>query len=169
MKIRNILMLTCLILAVSCEQDPLTLDQIAQEAAIDSEEMVARGVTKKLKIKRASGTMTQVDLKPCDNILDPFVEGTGIASHLGKFSIENYMCLDGEKVRIRGVMTAANGDKIFTYVSAPPWVQDGLTYYQYTIYGGSGRFQGITGEIVVYGTFGPTSWSLSGEGYFTYP
>ena len=66
-------------------------------------------------------------------------------------------------------MTAANGDKIYTRVRIGPEMVGDLIYYLYDIEGGTGRFEGITGEIEVYGTFSTTTWSLSGEGFFTYP
>lgn len=98
------------------------------------------------------------------------VNGSGIASHIGNFSVTNYGCYDGSSL-ILGIITAANGDEIHTYIdSAYEDGDTGLWYYHYKIYNGTERFTGAEGDIYMYGTLDDENfvWSLQGEGNITY-
>lgn len=172
MKFKSLIAIAVIVLLFGCEKDPITLDEISQTSTIDSEEMVASGVTKTIKFKGSTGTMTPVAIPDCGGIAQILVEGTGIASHLGKFTVQNTICIYSptDPPMITGILTAANGDQIFTYVSGF-WKEGDISYYVYTIYDGSGRFEGITGEILMYGIVDEVNgvFSLQGEGTFTYP
>ena len=78
-----------------------------------------------------------------------------------------------------GIMTAANGDELHTNIPYPEdgsiWKENGVTYYEYTIMGGTGRFEGASGTILMWGIGTPDpddpftgTWEMEGEGTITY-
>ncbi len=92
------------------------------------------------------------------------VNGSGNATHLGKFTVKNFMCLDGSP--IQGELTAANGDKIFTMVTKEPWMEDGVIHYYYSILDGTGRFEDAGGYVVMFGVidYATMTFDLKGDG-----
>jgi len=171
MKYISLIAIALIALFIGCESDPLTLENLDQTSAIENEEMVASGVTKTIKFKGSSGTIMPVIEPDCGGVAQFLVDGTGIASHLGKFSVQNAICFFADSPpMITGILTGANGDQIFTYVNNF-WEEGDISYYVYIIYDGTGRFDGITGEILMYGTTDIPNgvFSLKGEGTFTYP
>lgn len=134
-------------------------------------ELKCRGaVKKKLKIKRSTGTISFIPDSPdCDGFIKVLIEGEGIASILGKFTIELSYCSDGVNPLgpILGTQTAANGDQLFTALvggGTDPVLGD---YQEYIYYGGTGRFVDAAGEITLYGTvdYQNLVFNLSGEGW----
>ena len=140
-------------------------------------------LSKTLKTIKASGPF-QIVLPPnaaCGDFFRLEITGNGNCSHLGLFSVENYVCFyfEGENIvpvsPWLGYITAANGkDKIETTL-VYSWEVDGVDYYLYDILGGSGRFDGASGYIENYGhsTFSPDNqlignWFLEGEGVIVY-
>lgn len=136
-------------------------------------------VTKTLIIHDASGTMgVTINEEYCSDYtpsLQFFVEGEGHATHLGLFSVLNLACVDiysNFLTPVYGFLTAANGDEVHTQMGFPyPDVNNPPNmYYPYTIIGGTGRFDGATGNILMYGivdyNFG--TWEFTGEGEITY-
>jgi hypothetical protein len=98
------------------------------------------------------------------------VSGSGIASHLGLYSIINQGCYDSMSP-ILGTITAANGDEINTYIASAFVDEDtGLWNYHYIIYNGTGNFDGAYGDIYMVGTldFENFIWNLKGEGTINY-
>lgn len=141
----------------------------------------ANRVTKELVFKYSKGTFSVIPNPGyCGDYSPPLqfvVEGTGIASHIGKFTVKNMACVDGQGMILTplyGFITAANGDVINTVVvksypdeSNPPYVN-----YEYAIIGGSegGRFEGATGVIYLYGVVDYTTGTFyfEGSGEITY-
>ena len=72
---------------------------------------------------------------------------------------------------ICGMMTAANGDQLFSQMTGS-WVDEttGIAYYSYIVYDGNGRFEGATGETLMWGNvdYVNNTWYLEGEGTITY-
>lgn len=98
------------------------------------------------------------------------VTGEGNASLIGHYSVENRGCYDGISP-IFGVITAANGDEIHTYIATAE--QDpvsGIWTYHYIVYGGTGRFMEAEGDIFMFGItdFVNMIWNLEGEGMITF-
>jgi hypothetical protein len=98
------------------------------------------------------------------------IYGEGNASHIGRYTVQDVGCYDGESP-IFGSITAANGDEIHTYVASA--VQDldtGIWTYHYIIYEGTGQFDGVYGNIYLLGTidFENFTWTMWGEGEITY-
>ena len=93
------------------------------------------------------------------------VQGSGHASHLGAFTVINYLCYENPGIT-RGLLTAANGDQIHTMVTGPP--VDGV--YNYAILGGTGRFEEATGYIDMWGDIDlvAETFDLEGLGEITY-
>ncbi len=105
------------------------------------------------------------------------IEGGGIATHIGKFTVLNNACVgvDGTFLTpVYGFITAANGDVIYTVVtdSYPDMDNPPNVYYEYLIIGGSigGRFEGATGHITMYGITDEETglFDLVGWGKITY-
>ena len=133
----------------------------------------AKKVTKTLKFHESSGILLYFadPPVPCD-ICDIceygsmlLVQGTGHATHLGAFTVINYLCYEDPEIT-RGILTAANGDRIHTMVTGPP--VNGV--YNYAILGGTGRFEGATGYIDMWGDIDivAETFDLEGLGEITY-
>jgi len=106
----------------------------------------------------------------CDPAPYLTLSGDGNASHIGHYTVVNFGCYDGESL-ISGIITAANGDEIYTYVtSAELDPETDIWYYHYVIDGGTGRFDGAYGEVDLFGTidFESYEWTMEGEGTITY-
>lgn len=180
MKTRILLLLTFFAFALGCnkENDVTTIekDVIIQEKS--------QPVTKHLEFKKCWGTyqITYAEENDCyPDFAKAVIEGQGNATHLGHFTVRNEYCVDFEGTivtPIYGWITHANGkDVIHTMVEDPandiyPG-PDGLQYLEYIIIGGEGRFEGATGNILMYGTLTPETqfngtWYLEGEGTITY-
>jgi hypothetical protein len=80
------------------------------------------------------------------------LEGTGNATHLGRFAITSNFIVNSTTVTGAGtaIWTAANGDQIFTDVTGqgvvtfPTLIVDET----HTITGGTGRFEGASGTFI---------------------
>lgn len=98
--------------------------------------------------------------------------GSGVASHLGKidvyFSHCSYFIIDQTNptyVDGYGITTAANGDQIFgTYYGELTGPDSFVDYF--TITGGTGRFENITGTYTEYGTVAFTTTGIDFGIYF---
>ena len=100
------------------------------------------------------------------------IQGTGTATHLGRFTFVSVFELDLETLTgtQQSILTAANGDLITaTVVARGIPSDDGLTVRTVenaTITGGTGRFAGATGSYllqrVIIGATGVSSGSLEG-------
>jgi hypothetical protein len=93
-------------------------------------------------------------------------EGSGEATYVGTFTMTAEFCLDPTSPTYSGTgsVVAANGDQIYTeytgYSTSPTeYTQSEI------IVGGTGRFENVSGNIVVHGTRGPDSFTatLAGE------
>ena len=138
-------------------------------------------VTKDIVFQTSYGTF-RVIVHPgyCPDLNPPLqmvIEGGGIATHIGQYTVENLACVDlnGNFLSpVLGFITASNGDVIYTEMGAPypDFDNPPNLFYPYTILGGSvgGRFDGATGYITMYGIVDYTNgtWMLSGEGEITY-
>ena len=107
-------------------------------------------------------------------------QGVGTATHMGRVTMSSVHCsgdfLDGSMV-----LTAANGDQVFLDYSGPctpfpPPTPDITCDLAAEVTGGTGRFEGATGEAdltahVIYpGTPGPGPWEahFAWEGWISY-
>lgn len=95
--------------------------------------------------------------------------GRGVTSHLGKaevyFSHCGYYILDESNptyVDGYGIMTAANGDQIFSTYYGELTGPDAFVNYN-TITGGTGRFENVTGAYTEYGTVAFTATGFDFE------
>jgi hypothetical protein len=92
-------------------------------------------------------------LDPETNTGHIHVEGTGTATHLGRFTLVTDVTFTGTEGAERMTLTAANGDIIFaTGTGQVVPSEDGLTLdtvEDMTITGGTGRFAGATGSFVL--------------------
>lgn len=161
-----------LMFVFSCTKESVSPDLDAGNDVLKKAD-AAKEVSKTLKIFESSGTMGPAPNEKCDYGVEFQIQGTGHATHLGAFTVQNRACMDpdGNLLEpLQGVMTAANGDKIYTYVPKPPYVDErGLVYY-YTIYDGTGRFKGAWGFIEIWGNidYSTMTFDLQGLGEITY-
>lgn len=98
------------------------------------------------------------------------ISGEGNASHIGLYTVKNQGCYDGESP-IFGIITAANGDEIHTYVASAVLDENtGIWNYHYVVYGGTGQFNSVYGDIYLVGLidFENWVWTMYGEGEITY-
>ena len=137
----------------------------------------AKKVTKTLKFHESSGILLYfadpfVPCKVCDicefgSML--LVQGTGHATHLGAFTVINYLCFEDPEIT-RGILTAANGDQIHTMVVGTSVDEELGLIYHYLILDGTGRFEGAIGHIDMWGLIDPVNgiFDLEGLGEITY-
>lgn len=143
----------------------------------------ANQVTKKWKMLYSRGTVgVMVNSDPylagspnsgCEGYggLQFVVNGGGIASHIGKFSVMNLACVDGIGnlvTPLYGWITTANGDVISTmllYV-IPDLNSPGYFTYHYMVMGGSegGRFENASGWLEIYGASSQQGFEFVGVG-----
>jgi hypothetical protein len=164
------LALTCIFMT-SCNEDLFTedLDSQSKLNLLEKSDQFLNGkaVTKTFKIHRWVGTIV------FDNE-QIIMEGTGNASFLGKFvSLGKYEEI-GVPETMKGKIWGANGDGIdliYDFNFNPPVIQDvdnAKAYYK--IVGGTGRFSGVTGTIVMHGylSLDTGNYDMEGEGEITY-
>lgn len=164
-----LLLIGVIFLATACQKDNLVNEN---DPSVISYEKAGKPVTKTIKFFEVSGTFEfdYTSGECAEGVPYATLEGEGNASHIGHYTVANYGCYDGESV-INGLITAANGDEIHTYVD-DAW-QDPDTeiwYYHYVIYGGTGRFDEAFGDVDLFGTidFENFEWTMEGEGTITY-
>ena len=178
MKTFKFLLLAFVVFLAGCQEDDLfdnssPAGELKNTGGIKSRAPSAQ-VTMTIKFIKSSGTMAIVyPSDDCPENMKFLIQGNGVASHLGRFTVENRVCmsLSGDFLSpITGTLTASNGDQIFTMVVNNYIGTDGLEYYEYTVLGGNGRFEGVTGNITMYGEIDMVNmiWSLAGEGAIIY-
>ena len=121
----------------------------APDCPVLVENLDCEGKTKTVKF-RADGTLSFLPPpEPCmynGGQRMVVVEGTGKMSHLGLFNVRLTFCQGGEFPNVypvslpSGTVTAANGDQLFIYYSAPLG-PDESGWQHYIINGGTGRFE----------------------------
>ena len=109
----------------------------------------------------------------CAPFIQVLIIGKGNATFLGNFDVLNKYCFDGEQPvgPIYGFLTAANGDQIFTQmIGAIEVPAPEISYFDYIILGGTGRFEGASGAIQMFGTIDRVNslFNLEGEGEITF-
>ena len=122
-----------------------------QESVMDTEETlnaVSARADKGKKVKRpwkieSAGTFAPDFSQDCGGLLPLRIEGSGNASHTGRFDVLITWCtggIGGPANFITGTITAANGDEIyFESLEFRPFVVD------YKVMGGTGRFKDADG------------------------
>lgn len=102
------------------------------------------------------------------------VQGEGHVTHMGLTTVNiPYCSFDGfySNYPIYSTLTAANGDEIISYLTlAEVDFGTGIGIQIWEVDGGSGRFDGATGEITldVQFNFMNSTWSNEGVGIITY-
>ena len=145
-------------LFVSCQSDLFESDEVFLSEYSKSEN--ATKVTKDFKIGSYWGEI-YTDLTTGEFLQ----EGGGSATHIGQFTMVNTASLFDFPGTFEGVFIAANGDEIWygslgyqcssdDYGFLEPCPYEPVTLY-YVIEGGTGRFEGATGEFEINGIFVP--------------
>ena len=96
--------------------------------------------------------------------------GTGNATHLGNIQFQHKYCCDATGypiLYIEGFVQAANGDKFFTMVKGELVDEDGVVHQLYEIIGGTGRFEGCTGETNMTVSIDWVNATFTAEGFGT--
>ena len=156
---------------------------VANQSPMVSKSVNANQVSKNWKMLYSRGTVgVVVNSDPylpgspdsgCDGEggLQFVVDGGGIASLIGKFSVMNLACVDegGNFVTpLYGWITAANGDVIHTMLTnvTPDLSNPGFATYRYMVVGGSegGRFEAASGWLDIYGNSTEQEFEFVGVG-----
>ncbi len=153
-------------------------DDFDLQAALKSAKSGKKALTKSIEFKRSTGTFSIVpDAGYCAGIPAPLqmvIEGSGIATHLGLFKVQNLACMDWDGTfmsPVYGFITAACGSEIHTMMGIPyPDLENPPNlFYPYTIIGGTEKYQDANGYFLMYGyTDAEGRWSFTGEGEITY-
>jgi hypothetical protein len=165
-----------LLFVFSCTKESVSPDLDSGYDVLKKAE-AAKKVTKTLKFHESSGILLYFADPPvpceicdiCEYGSMLLVQGTGHATHLGAFTVINYLCYEDLKTT-RGILTAANGDHLFTMVIGTSIDEDLGLIYHYAILEGDGRFEGATGWIDMWGDIDDIAgtFDLEGEGEVTY-
>lgn len=140
----------------------------------------ANQVTKKWTMKYSRGTVSVVpnpgDCSDFDPPLQFLIEGDGLGSLFGRFTLINTACFNPETgeflTDLLGIITTAKGDKLYyqlEYVT-PDLENEGFFTYHWKITGGSegGRFERASGWLEIYGDSRPVEFRFIGWGEITY-
>lgn len=156
-----------LLLAFGCSEE---------EAVVPDDEAVYKNGMKEkiITFKQSSGTMEVIPCSDCPTGFQFYISGTGIATHLGNFTVVNTVCFDPVTGEFSGdwlgFITAANGDQLHTQMVYGPYFPEGPegpTYYDYDVQEGTGRFEDVTGgNFITYGyaDWDNMTWTLQGGG-----
>lgn len=168
---KNRFLILCLVLATlfACNSDSMGIDGLDETAEKRS------GVP--FKAKKIVGTY-EVGLPPngngeCGPLPSLTATGLGTISHLGKSSIIEKWCFDGdpgfEYGRRTITLTAANGDIISGEVEVISYdLETRVLIEKVTNLSGDGRFANVEGEFTQTIVIGPEEPAGSGKGQFTY-
>ena len=174
----HILLLAGAAALVACESatEPAGLDASAQEAVqfdAAAGPLAAGLVPREFKLTSEG---VAVPLGWCDEaagVAYVAVPGEGTMTHVGRFELEQAGCVNlatGAVTDGQGILTAANGDKIYLAYEGSAVNLDPLTYeLHYVTTGGTGRFSRAEGEsdfVVVYTS--ETTWIAEGGGWIRY-
>ncbi len=96
---------------------------------------------------QSSGLVTTVGFDPVALIAYTHAEGAGQATHLGNFTTSGYVAINFIPGTVLGTftLTAANGDMLFLTMEGGG-IDPTHGVGNFTIVGGTGRFQGATGS-----------------------
>ena len=148
---------------------PLTPDNLVVPATIN--QLKKATPTRPMKFLSSSGSFEiRLNDEACETGFQAYVWGTGNATYLGKLDVVNLYCVDmmgNPTSPIKGFLTAANGDQMFTQV-IDMWIDPdtGENFLVYEVIGGTGRFEYASGEWLIHGwiDYENFSWNLTGEG-----
>jgi hypothetical protein len=154
-------------------------DDFNLQTGLKSAKSGKKTLTKSIEFKRSTGTFDVVpNMGFCDDILAPLqmvIEGEGIATHLGRFTVKNLACMDWDGTfmsPVYGFITAACGSEIHTMMGIPyPDLENPPNlFYPYRIIGGTEKYQDASGHFLMYGYTDPSTgqWSFTGEGEISY-
>ena len=175
LKMRNFLvLLVATLITLACEKSRLTdsLDEWGAESLVDEAAMGPDGIEATRAVNRGSRevpfrarfatrlTPDRLDEVTCADPSLPFPNfqsGFGKATHLGGFTVELTFCSGGAGVYggASGYLEATNGDRLFVCIDRgqvilplpePHPVYDAFFKDPFTFCGGTGRFEGASGE-----------------------
>ncbi|WP_228850324.1 hypothetical protein [Aegicerativicinus sediminis] len=152
----------------------LAIDMSNGDLNVFKKSSSANAVTRTIKFQRSSGYFDFVyPSTDCSPYLQVLIVGNGNATFLGNFEVINKYCFDGENPvgPIYGFLKAANGDEIFTQmIGATELPAPEISNFEYIILGGTGRFEGATGSVHMYGIIDRINFlfNLEGEGEITF-
>ena len=97
---------------------------------------------------RSSGLSIAGSFDPVAGIAHGSIEGEGQATHLGRFTVTGDVAVEVATGMAQGTwtLTAANGDQIFLDMVGENGSDDHHGVGQFTVTGGTGRFEGASGS-----------------------
>lgn len=135
---------------LACTEEPLP-DPVEEAMLTEVNAMASKGkaVTRPLKL-RSTGTLEIVESTDCGALLQYKIEAQGNSTLLGKFAVELNLCTDWQGTSFAwGKTIAANGDEQYLYTVGTGSDENG-DYTAYVYDGGTGRFEGLTGDLRLY-------------------
>lgn len=119
--------------------------------------------------ERSSGQLTIVGA--CATGVEFVADGAGVSTHIGRFEIEVTWCLDTATGTIRDAVASvesANGDRVALSGAGQAASTTELAFHL-DIVGGTGRFEGASGELDVSATvLADGGWTSNGTGWMAY-
>ncbi|MBT8287650.1 MAG: hypothetical protein KJO00_06505 [Bacteroidia bacterium] len=153
------------LLLASCNTDNL-------EESPDTLQLSERSADRPFKV-RSAGSFNVVEPDVCAPLAQIILEGSGNGTHIGLFDVYITWCDDFAGTTIQnGIVTAANGDELYFYVTGFGIDDDG-EFGEYTFEGGTGRFEDSYGFLKLYNLVeftgpGVGTYSNQGEGFINY-
>ncbi|MBT8308763.1 MAG: hypothetical protein HKO72_05725 [Flavobacteriaceae bacterium] len=147
MKNSILLLATGLILLTGCSTEPIS-SQLQEDAMLIDNETDDRDPVFEISFQE-SGQVRMLPNGECDDLENVKLEGFTNQTVFGKFTTNTRMCTDFQDIyNLKGAHTLPNGDRINFTVDS--WMVEGVYIkFVYTYDGGSGAFDGATGELVI--------------------
>lgn len=175
MRFSTILLAGALVTLVGCDSTPLAVgpsDQTAAAVVVPQSQGVAPVV---VGTKQTSTGQLIPDgwCNQAGGIARFSAPGSGVASHIGRFDLEQTQCTDLTSFAVtsgEATMVAADGDEIYMTYEGQAVDSDPLTLaLDYVAVGGTGRYANAEGEIHVRVVFtSDTTWTSTGTGWLQY-
>lgn len=148
MKAKLMLLVFALSLSFGCSSD-ISESEDSGALVSNTQEM---GPERPFKV-RGYGTFGAVTPDgSCDLPVQIALEGSGNATHLGRFTVELTWCFvpPTGPLYIYGTITAANGDLLFIETIDQGIGDNGEVYETFAFMGGTGRFEEASGQFDLY-------------------
>lgn len=136
---------------------PEELDAPLASTALQSNEteLTAKAVHRPFKLSGEGTLNVAANTTACPGLMQLTVNGTGNATHLGKFEVSLVWCTNFTDINYAtGTQVAANGDELYFRLAGMGYDADG-EWADYVYEGGTGRFENANGELHerIYTTF----------------
>lgn len=162
------LILAAALAAACADTSPLDIERTGTAAQLTTTLAGGASVTRSLR-QQSSGLLQPVG--PCAAGVEFIADGTGVATHIGRFSLHIGWCMNpttGAITSGSATVTAASGDRIAMDLTGQAVSTTELSF-NLGIIGGTGRFQNASGQLDVTALLGSAGgWTSEGAGWIRY-